>query len=291
MQALLLAAGYGTRLKPFSDIRPKPLFPVVNRPLLNRLITSLQAAGCSRIVVNCHHLHEQIEMAVQGYSNVSLQVETDILGTGGAIAKASEQFDREPILVVNGDIYHTIDMGMIYRQHLRSGQPVTMAMHDYPRFNGVAVINDLVTGFSPQEGDIRRAFTGIHVLNPDIIDRIPKKRFFHIIDLYAELAEQRKIAAVSVDGCFWQDIGTPADYLQLHGQLLGTSGTPRWVIHPSASIGEDVVLEGWGVIGPGCRLEDGVRLCRTVVWENTRVKQASICSDCILTGTELDHGN
>lgn len=289
MQALLLAAGYGTRLRPYTDIRPKPLFPVVNRPLLDIVIASLQAAGCSRVIVNCHHLHDQVERAVRGHRDVLVQIEPEILGTGGSIAKAFEQFDREPVLVVNGDIYHDIDLGMVYRHHLQCGQPVTMAMHDYPRFNGVSTAHGLVRGFNPKENDIRRAFTGVHVLDPEIIDLIPKNRFFHIIDLYAGLAEQGKIAEVPVDGCFWRDIGTPEDYLQLHGQLLGNS--PRWEIHPSASIGDDVVLEEWGVIGGGCRLENGVKLQRTVVWENVRIEQGRACRDCILTGTELDHGS
>lgn len=290
MQALLLAAGFGTRLKPYSDIRPKPLFPVVNRPLLARILDSLQAAGCTRIVVNCHHLHGQITTAVQGYPGVSLQYEPEILGTGGAIAKAFEQLDRAPVLVVNGDIYHDIDLGRVYRQHLEHDRPVTMAMHDFPRFNGVGVTNGLVSDFNPQQGDILRAFTGIHVLDPETIELIPRDSFFHIIDLYAQLAKQRKIAMAEVDGCFWRDIGTPDDYLQLHGELLARAGRPGWVIDPSARIGKDVLLEDWGVIGPGCRVEEGARLCRAVVWEDARVERGRVCRDCILTGRDFGHG-
>ncbi len=135
MQAMILAAGFGTRLLPHTKIRPKPLFPVINTPLLLLTIDRLKHFGFSRIVVNCHYLREQIVQAVAEIPGVIVQEEEKILGTGGGLRQALTSLDEGPLLVTNGDIYHTIDLGQLYMYHGERGNAVTMAMHDYPRFN------------------------------------------------------------------------------------------------------------------------------------------------------------
>ena len=102
MQAILLAAGYGTRLRPYTDLRAKPLFPVANRPLLDRLLDQLHAAGAVPILVNCHHLADQVEAALGRRPEVLVQRETEILGTGGSLRLAIDRMDNDPVLVVNG---------------------------------------------------------------------------------------------------------------------------------------------------------------------------------------------
>ena len=89
MQAILLAAGYGTRLRPYTDLRAKPLFPVANRPLLDRLLDQLHAAFAEPVLVNCHHLADQIEAALGDRPEVLVQREAEILGTGGSLRLAS----------------------------------------------------------------------------------------------------------------------------------------------------------------------------------------------------------
>ena len=99
MKALILAAGYGTRLRPYTDFTPKPLFTIDGRPLLDILITQLIEAGCSGIIINTHHLHQKIEafIAEQNYAvPVHLRHETRILGTGGAIKNVSDFWDDKP---------------------------------------------------------------------------------------------------------------------------------------------------------------------------------------------------
>jgi mannose-1-phosphate guanylyltransferase len=289
MQAILLAAGYGTRLRPYSTVRPKPLFPVVNRPLLHLLLEQLHACACSPILVNCHHLAAQIEAALAPWPEVLVQYEPEILGTGGSLRKALKRLHNEPVLVMNGDLFHRIDVEKMYRQHQRSTDGVTLAMHDYPRFNTVGVQGDRIRTFGPTECQ-QLAFAGIHVLDPEVIEMIPEHRFHHIIDLYQELAVKGRVGYVRVDGSLWRDIGTPEDYLQLHGELLEQEPT-RWVIDPTARIGHDVQLKGWGCIGAGARIGDGVRLCRSVLWEGADIPAGSSRSDAIITGNrEIDAG-
>jgi mannose-1-phosphate guanylyltransferase len=289
MQAILLAAGYGTRLHPYSTLRPKPLFPILNQPLLHRLLEQLQVCNCWPILINCHHQAVQIEAALTAWPEVLIQFEPEILGTGGALRKALDRMDNDPVLVMNGDLFHGIDLEQVYHQHLLSKNDVTLALHDYPRFNNVGVEGDRVRSFGDGGAGNRLAFTGIHVVDPEVIERIPATGFHHIIDLYRELAVEGKVGYCRVDGLRWQDIGTPVDYLQLHEELLAGKG--GWVVDPTARIGSEVVLEGWGCIGPGAVIGDGVRLCRSVVWDDAIVTTGTY-ADAIVTGNpEIDAGS
>lgn len=288
MQAILLAAGHGTRLRPYTNLRPKPLFPVCNQPLLHRLLTQLRACDCSPILVNCHHLAEQVRAALAAWPEVLVQFEGEILGTGGSLRRALDRLDNDPVLVVNGDLYHDIDLEQVYHRHLRSKNDVTLALHDYPRFNTVGVDGDRVRTFGAgaDAGDGEQlAFTGIQVIDPEAIELIPTLGFHHIIDLYRDLAVQGRVGFCRVDGALWRDIGTPADYLQLHADLLADGREPAgWLIDPAARIGAGVVLEGWGCIGAGAEIGDRARLCRSLVWDGARVAAGSSWVDAIVTG-------
>ena len=294
MQAILLAAGFGTRLRPYTLIRPKPLFPVLNRPLLHHLLDMLYDVGCESIVVNAHHLAAQISESVQyNYPAVHVQVEEEILGTGGSLRLAQGMLAREPVLVMNGDIFHTIDVASLYEYHCRSGNGVTMAMHDYPRFNSVGVQDDKVVSFQAGQGRRQLAFTGIHVVEPGVIDMIPNHGFFHSIDLYTELASQGRVGLQRVDGAFWRDIGTPDDYLQLHRELLtgavGSNFLPvgymkdGWLLGTDVKQGNTCQLHEWGCLGNGVQLGDSVELKRSVIWDKAQIPEGSKVKDAIVT--------
>ncbi len=299
MQAMLLAAGFGTRLRPYTLVRPKPLFPICNTPLLHILLDKLVALGCERIVVNCHYLPEQIKAAVADRPEVILQHETEVLGTGGGLRKALEHFQDGPngldgpVLVMNGDIFHDIDLSRLVKAHAASKDAVTMALHDFPRFNSVLVQQERVRDFLSSKEALKKikkegaeeqallAFTGIHLVNRDVLEAIPQECFFHIIDLYKALAKAGKIGFTRIDGSFWQDMGTPDDYLDLHRYLL-SSRTPSWQIHESAIIGKDVQFNDWGAVGPGAVIGDGAQLARCVLWEGAEVRADAELEDEII---------
>lgn len=220
MKALILAAGFGTRLAPYTDHLPKALFPVGGTPLLGRTIAALKAAGCTGIAVNAHHLAEQIRayLAANDFGlPVHLSHEPTILGTAGAIRRLAGFWDSAPFLVVNADILSDIDLGEAYRSHCAQSAPVTLVMHDHEEFNQVWVDRgDRVVGFErfsdPPPPDLHRklAFTGIHVIDPGIVGRIPEEKFCDIISIYRELlAEGQFIHAHRVRNHCWQDVGTP----------------------------------------------------------------------------------
>ena len=300
MQAMLLAAGLGTRLQPYTHCLPKPLFPVLNRPLLYILIDILHQAGCARIVVNGHHLSNLVQDAVGRMPDVRFQDEPTILGTGGSIREALEAFSDAPILVMNGDIFHTIDVGKVYRYHLDSGNRVTMALHDYPRFNTVTIDSERIVTFNPAVESAKKnrmAFTGIHVVDPDVIRMIPPGRFHHIIDLYQSLAQKgEQVGYIRVDGSYWKDIGTPEDYLQLHEDLLTggratpfalSAGNSKWLIDRQSSIADDVLFEGWGCVGRAV-IGRGANLRNCVVWDNAVVQDGESLENKIITPQSCD---
>ena len=142
MKTLILAAGLGTRLRPYTTVTPKPLFTVAGRTLLAIHIHNLQAAGAEAILVNTHHRHTEIErfLAAQRFDvPVITRFEPTLLGTGGAIKNAADFWDHRPFMVVNADIFSTIDLRQVYAFHLRHRPAATLVLCDDPEFNSVSV--------------------------------------------------------------------------------------------------------------------------------------------------------
>ncbi len=283
MQAMILAAGFGTRLLPYTLARPKPLFPILNQPLLLLIINRLQQAGCDHIVVNCHYLREQIVQALQGLAGVVVQEESLVLGTGGGLRLALDQFRDEPVLVTNGDIYHTIDYKRLYQTHKSKGAAVTMAMHDCPRFNTVAVDDGRICSFDDRTRGELLAFTGLHILEPSVLSAIPENQEYSIIDCYRQLIDQGQlISALRVDDCFWTDMGTVEDYLALHAGLL-TGTIPVWpelkgsaqnhfLVADKARTGSGLVLQDWVCVGDAI-IGNNTCLQRSVVWDEVTIAE------------------
>ncbi len=221
VKALILAAGFGTRLRPHTGILPKPLFPVDGRPVLDLLIRRLAASGCRGVAVNTHHLHHRIEafLAHQEYGiPVLTRFEPEILGTGGAIRNLADFWDDEPFLVVNGDILIDIDFRAVLRFHRGHPHPATLVLCDDPEFNTVRVDEaGRILRFSaadPPDPALRPlTFTGVQVLDPEILQRIPAGIFSSSITAYEELIrEGRAPRAFIPEGIRWRDLGTPDRY-------------------------------------------------------------------------------
>lgn len=291
MKAMILAAGLGTRLRPYSLLRPKPTFPVLGQPLILRIIGQLRAAGFGPIIVNAFHLAEQLFALLADQPDIILQHEPIELGTGGGLRMARDNFGNEPVLVTNGDIYHDIDYGLVMARHSRSRCPVTMVMHDYPRFNKVVVAGNRVLRFTQDQSAVEDggadleclAFTGIHVLNPSVLDSIPSLCFYSIIDRYQDLLQAGgMIEAMKIDGNFWQDMGTIEDYLGLH-QFLLSDQRPPFVIGENVEVGKEVELNEWGYVGANATVGDGAILTRVVVWDGAVIPPGSMFKDCLVT--------
>ena len=225
MKALILAAGLGTRLDPYTRALPKALFPLAGIPVLQRMIDNLKRAGCSAIAVNAHHLAERIEDFLTGTDfglPVTISREPQICGTGGAIRRLAHFWDKAPFWVVNADIVTDIDLAGAYRRHCDRNARVTLVMHDRQPFNQVWVGNDdRISGFarfsgpSDRPGLKKMAFTGLQIMDARIIPWIPADRFSDIISVYAQMIDAGVfIHGHVVQGHYWQDIGNPERFRQ-----------------------------------------------------------------------------
>ncbi len=236
MKALILAAGLGTRLLPYTEHTPKPLFPLGGRPLIDIIIKGLEASGCESIIINTHHLHNRIIDFINSckYSiPVITRHEPVILGTAGAIKNVSDFWNNKPFIVINSDIFTDIDLREVYSFHIRHGHPATLVLTDCEEFNNVPVDDDnFILGFDKNTdpflgletiNDIslesrhrdkkRFAFTGIQVLSPEVLDYIPANKFSHSIDVYRQmLACGKKIYSYLPPKHSWNDLGTPERY-------------------------------------------------------------------------------
>jgi aminoglycoside/choline kinase family phosphotransferase/dTDP-glucose pyrophosphorylase len=234
MKALILAAGFGTRLAPHSRIFPKALFPVGGIPVLGRMLGSLKQAGCTAVAVNAHHLAHHIRsyLAKNDFGMpVTLSIEPEILGTGGAIRHLAGYWDNDPFMVVNADIVTDIELAEVYRRHRMRGAQVTLVMHDRPPFNQVWVDEqNRIKGFArfstPENPDRCRkmAFTGIHVMDATMIRRIPDDGFSDIIAVYRQMLDDGvPIHAHVVHDHYWQDMGSPDRYREAVVNALAPS--------------------------------------------------------------------
>ncbi len=294
MQAMILAAGFGTRLLPHTNIKPKPLFPILNQPLLLLTIQRLKQHGFDRIIVNCHHLKEQIAESLANIDGVIVQQEDTILGTGGGLRRALSRMRDEPLLVTNGDIYHTIDFREIYLAHQGNACPVTLGMHDYPRFNTVATSGNRIADFRKHPDGKLLAFTGLHVINPEILAEIPDGVVSCIVDRYRQmLTAGEALAVYRTDQCYWTDMGTPEDYLALHEGLLRGS-IPLWeelqdtgngqiLIDNGARLSGNSRVEEWCSIGN--ITGNHVHLSRVVVWDGVMLPDNFRADNALISST------
>lgn len=223
MKALLLAAGLGTRLKPFTDHHPKALAPVNGHSLLEINIRNLQRFGIFDIVVNVHHFAAQIIEVLQkenGFgSNFQISDESDaVLETGGGLKKAAAFFQAEnDFLVMNVDMLTNADLGNIIEEHRQKGSLATLAVQQrsssrYFLFNEEMQLKgwEHITTGERKPVDVsgtQFAFSGIQVLNQSIFSKIKREGKFSLVDVYLDLCATEKIAGFNHTGDLLLDVG------------------------------------------------------------------------------------
>jgi len=285
LKAMILAAGLGTRLRPLTDVRPKPLVPVLNRPVLERTITYLISQGITRVVVNAHHHAQGLMDFLQGGLAFGIPAEVRfeprILGTGGGIRNVSDFWGEDTLLVINGDIVTTIDLAPAVRFHRQSGAAATLLLHEHPAFQQVLVdeagqVRDIAS--KPCLG--RLAFTGIHIVEPEMRRWIPETGFSNIITCYREMiAAGESPAGFVTQGYYWRDIGTIESY------LLANQEASEGAVHVGENCAVDPAarLEGWCVIGARSRVGPGASIARSVLWDEVTVEKGVRIEDSVVT--------
>jgi len=255
---MILAAGFGTRLRPITYFLPKPLVPVANKPLIAYAVENYLRAGVDEIVVNLHHLPEMIERYLTSSFDCAFHFsrEETILGTGGALRRVRHLLeDQGDFFLVNGDTIQSPPFKAMRRA--RRGFLAALALRHPPRndkFTPVYLDDGRITGFGSGRGEALM-FSGAHAIGAEIFDRLPDKEAFSIVD---DVYRHHELAGI-VDNGPWFDIGTPQRYLEACG---GTT------------VGGNSVVEG--------TLHD------SVVWDGCRIGRGVVLNECIVTyGVEL----
>ncbi len=240
MKALVLAAGLGTRLLPYTQSLPKPLFTLNNRTVLDLAIERLLAAGCTRIFINTHHLADRISDHVLGHPDrerLELVHEPEILDTGGAIANLKAELSDDDFVVANADIVHDLDLAPVIARHRQTRALATLILHNCPEFNKLSLGPDDAIKSFRASGDGCLAFTGLQVLSPEILNFLPPQKVFSSIDLYTDLCPTGRIKGYRAQDFFWQDMGTAQRYRQTAQRFLAGS---FFGLEPSAFSGIEI---------------------------------------------------
>jgi len=287
MKAMILAAGMGERLRPLTNIYPKVLVPVVNKPVIDRIIQFLTTHGVEEIIINAHHHCRMIRDYLKEGSpfgiKVELRIEKEILGTGGGIKNTKDFWGNDPFIVINGDILTDIDLGDVYEFHLKKNHLVTMVLHDFPKYNKVRIDKEMnILSIGPGT-DVKGtlAFTGIHVINPEVLSFIPDKKRCNIIDAYKRLIDLKKsIRGYIATGHRWIDIGTIDDYLRANFYYLPSGNS---AIDQKCYIDSGAILKDWVVIGKRSSIERGTLVQRSVLWNDVIIKEGMRVVDSVVT--------
>lgn len=271
--AMVLAAGYGTRLRPLTDHVPKSLAPLLDRPLLDHVLERLAAAGVPRAAVNTHHLAEAVAAhlgARRGPPRVSVRHEPEILGTAGPLAASRDLLAADAaFLVHNADVWCEADLAALAAVREREDAEGVLLLVDHPAVNTVrwaaeGTVRDVggLLGATPRPGDRMLTYTGVAVFARRFLDRIPPGPSSLATALVASAAEGRLLGWAPA-GLRWSDLGTPRSYLEAHAELLATGERIRR--HPDAAVSADAVLEGFVVLGAGVGVGAGTRLSDCVL--------------------------
>ncbi|HZE72336.1 MAG TPA: NDP-sugar synthase [Pyrinomonadaceae bacterium] len=275
MRAMILSAGYGTRLWPLTEDRTKPAIPILGKPLVGYVAEYLADYDCTDIIVNLHHRPESVRAALGDGKQFGVRLqyveEPQILGTSGALDNARHLLGAQTFVVINGKIITNIDLGAALDTHRATKALATLVLlpnFKRERFSVVNTRDGLVTGFggmpANDSSDTPMMFTGIQIMEPEIFDYIPKGVFSHsTVDVYPRaIAEGRRIAA-HVGAGNWYELSTIPRYLEISLALLAEKGE-------SNSVGRQ------------CVIANNARLSRTILWDNVIVEPGARLKRVIL---------
>jgi NDP-sugar pyrophosphorylase family protein len=225
MKAMILAAGYGTRLRPLTNNTPKALIEIAHVPMLEILLKKLISWGITEIVINVHHHAKKITDFLNKrhfIANIQISFEEKILGTGGGLKHVEHFFDRSPFLLHNVDVFSNLDLNKMLASHMNSNALATLAIQKRETKRHLLFDDDKTLcgrNDSDQNNIIVRqpkgrihpfAFNGIHIISPKIFPLISETGYFSIIDSYLRIAAAGgKFTYYNMEKDFWLDLGNP----------------------------------------------------------------------------------
>ncbi len=302
--AFVLGAGLGTRLRPLTAARPKPLLPIFGKPLITFALDHLRSAGIESFVINTHHLPEQFADFFRAgeYEGIPVKLvhEPVLLETGGGIKNASQWIGAGPFIVYSGDILADIDIGALVGEHLRRRNDVTLALRKTGLASGVAFRDGKVLDIGGKHGHPGEYdFANVSVWNAEIYPRIPAGRKISFIPVLTEwIGQGGRIGGVALDERRWFNIGSRAEYLAVHRFITENSWKPSYVsardwpvkIDPAAAVAPTARISGATAIGAGAVVGAEARLEDCIIWENAEIASGASLRNCIVTAGRRAEG-
>ena len=321
MKAMILAAGVGSRLDPLTRAIPKPMVPVVNRPVIEHIVLDLKKHGFDEIMVNLHYLGDVIAQGLGDGARLGVHIsyaqEDKLWGDAGSVKRSQAFFGGETFLVVGGDDISDIDLSGLMALHREKQAASTIAttVVDDPSQFGIVVTDEdgRITRFleKPKGGDVfsNTANTGVYVFEPDVFDLIPLETFWGFgNNVFPSLLDSGRPLYGFTTTAYWKDVGNLQVYRQTNFDALAglvhldiplreESGVwwgeninmdPTVEIGSPVAIGNNVTV-GAGtkllentVIGDGCVIEENVTLRDTILWAGARVSQGTHLERCVV---------
>lgn len=270
---MILCAGLGTRLRPLSEWRAKPLVPVGDRPALAHVLDRVRAAAAPRVVVNAHHRAGDVRAFLP--PGVALSDEAELLGTAGGVANAAALLGDGDVLVWNGDILAEVDPRALAAAHARSGAAATLVVRPRAAGEGNVGVDALgrlvrLRRETVRAGEARGGeFLGIHVIGGALRGAIPARGDL-VGDVYLPAMRAGATLGVHDYDAPWWDIGTVESYLDANLAWLASRGDDAWVAR-GAKVAPSVELHA-SVVGEGAIVEGDGALERCVVWPGARAR-------------------
>jgi NDP-sugar pyrophosphorylase family protein len=301
MQAIILSAGYGTRLQPLSHHLPKPLMPVLGKPLLLHTIMKLTASKATRIGINTHHHAAMIKSCIEAHNlmpQVFLSHEETIQGSGGGINGFRKFIGREGFFIVcNGDVLSSIPLEPLVAAFQKKRSLCALVLQDHPAYNNVLIddegnILDMRDMLKPGTHARRLAYTGIAIMDSRIFKYLPSG-FSDIIEVLVNIIQEgsESVTGIVADGHAWSDIGTVRTYLETHHAILVNRKalvSPGLMPEGPTFFGQGTILEnnvqlnGFISAGCNCLLKKGCSLENCVIWDNAVINENAVFKNAVI---------
>jgi NDP-sugar pyrophosphorylase family protein len=306
MQALILAGGKGTRLRPLTMHTPKPIVPIANKPFLLYQLELLKRADVRDVILSLSYQPQKIEDKIGDGTDynvrVSYAVEASPLGTAGAYRNAASMIS-ETTVVFNGDVLTDIDMNEVIRGHRERQAAATIVLAPVPNPTAYGLVetdNDgRVRRFlekpKPEEVTCDTINAGIYILEPRVLDYVPEgEPFMFEYGVFPKLLEHNEPFYSYVWRGYWRDIGTASSYLQANLDVI--AGRVELLPPPPTQRGEkfdeSAEVEPPAVVDPGCTLKAGVRIVNSVISRNCYIEERARIENCVIrAGTRIGAGS
>ncbi|HRH41836.1 MAG TPA: NDP-sugar synthase [Pyrinomonadaceae bacterium] len=299
MQALILAGGFGTRLRPLTLNLPKPAVPLVNRPILAYQIELLKRAGITDIILSLNYQPDKIQEVIGNGEKCGVQikyvVEPEPLGTAGAV-KFAEEFINQTTVILNGDNLINLDIAKVTKYHREQKAVATIVLQKLENPIGYGLVEidaeNRVLDFleKPSAEDLMKISTrtvnaGTYVLEPSVLDLIPKNENYSFeYGVFPALLKRSEKFLAFVDDSYWLDVGTPPRYLFAHQEIINhkVSGFSGEDFRAESDISPNAEICPNSIIGKGCIIKNGAKIENSVLGENVLVGENSIVKDSVI---------